>query len=253
MESAWHGGVSRLFSVNLEAIFIAEHAIVVIHRKVKNGSCPVYRFCIRGVASRSHNRSSHKTIAGNHKIKSPTRKPDVWAPNSFPHTVSGPPASNCGGNGYPGGLELPSKPDPSPSAHSLRGGAALVDWSLTGRLNICYITCQLGDSSPGGSHARRNKGTLARALQTSLDRARPHKAHRADQRNQPSVGRETLAPEQGSNESGDCASNLSRYKVEAGQPLARPPEKLSTQVLAVPGSRLHRPMAQPIVSQQYDN
>jgi len=91
MESAWHGGVSRLFSVDIEAIFIAEDAIVVIHRKVKNGGCPVHRFCMRGVASRNHNRSSHKTIAGNDKIKSPTRKPDVWAPKSFPLSMSGPP------------------------------------------------------------------------------------------------------------------------------------------------------------------
>jgi hypothetical protein len=91
MESAWHGGVSRLFSVDLEAIFIAEDAIVVIHRKVKKGECPERRFCTRGVASRSHNRSSHKTIAGNDKIKSPTSKPDVWVPDSFPLSVSGPP------------------------------------------------------------------------------------------------------------------------------------------------------------------
>jgi hypothetical protein len=91
MESAWHGGVSRLFSVDIEAIFIAEDAIVVIHRKVENGGCPVHRFCVRGVASRNHNRSSHKTVTGNDEIKSTQHIPslDVRAP-----------ASNCAGIGY---------------------------------------------------------------------------------------------------------------------------------------------------------
>jgi hypothetical protein len=91
MQSAWHGDVNHLFSVDLGAIFIAEDAIIVIHRKVKKGECPERRFCTRGVASRNHNRSSHKTVTGNDKIKSPTRKPDVWAPKSFPLSMSGPP------------------------------------------------------------------------------------------------------------------------------------------------------------------
>ena len=194
-----------------------------------------------------------RQLPGTTRSKAPHVNPTCGHPTHSPTRCPGHPPVIAEAMVIQWRIELPSKPDLSPSAHSLRGGAALVDWSLTDRINICYITCQLGDSSPGGSHARRNKGTLARALQTSLDRARPHKAHRADQRNQPSVGRETLAPEQGSNESGDCASNLSRYKVEAGRPLARPPEKQSTEVLGVPGIRLHRPMAQPFVSQRCDN
>src|SRR5882724_4994712 len=62
---------------------------VAIHRTVKKQGCPTRRVYAWGFVSYRHNRSSQRIKTATNQIKSPTRKPDVWATQFVPRLTSG--------------------------------------------------------------------------------------------------------------------------------------------------------------------
>src|SRR6266404_483752 len=74
------GGWLRLtFFFLLDGAHRGEDSTAAIHRIVQKRGCPTRRVDAWGFVSYRHNRSSQRIKTANNKIKSPTRKPDVWA------------------------------------------------------------------------------------------------------------------------------------------------------------------------------